>query len=77
MSVKNKAWKKKFATILSNKLLENDLTIIEFADRADIYAPNLYAYLSGEVSPNATTVWKMARALGCTTDELINFDVDE
>ena len=48
------------------------MTQKELADRAGVSQVSIYMYESGETTPKAQVVGKLASALGVSCDELIN-----
>ena len=48
------------------------MTQKELADRAGVSQVSIYMYESGETTPKALVVGKLASALGVSCDELIN-----
>lgn len=57
----------KLRTLRKNK----NLTQKELSYRSGVHRVSIARYEKGKISPNTDTAAKLARALGCTIDELL------
>lgn len=67
-------WRDRFAFILRKKMRNKNMTQRELADAADISEVAVSNYIKGKRTPRADYIVKMANALECSTDELIQFN---
>lgn len=67
-------WKKEFARKLKKKLRNSGITQKEFAQQLGVTDRTVYRYLNQLTLPDYITIRKIARILGCTFEELTNFD---
>ena len=72
-----KEWLQKFSYIMLDKLDEKKLKGYQLANRMGIPTNSFYNNIYGKSVPSAYTVRLMAKNLGCTTDELLMFDMDD
>lgn len=69
----DKVWKQKFSENLVAKMKEAGLNQRKLSDLANLGEPHISDLVNGKARPNAKTILKLRYALGCTTDELIDF----
>ena len=53
------------------------MTTTELAEKTKTTAPSISRYERGKRTPSATTAIKLARALGCTVEELMGEDAPQ
>lgn len=63
----------KFARSFYELLAKSGMTQDDLACETDINSATISRYMNGEVTPSAFNVYKIARALGCSIEDLINF----
>lgn len=66
-------WRKEFGLNLKRKIQESGKTKTDICRHMGIRLSVLSRYMSGEVEPTSSSLSKLADAIGCTSDELINF----
>lgn len=66
-------WRQKFAREIKRRTVPFHITQRELALRAGISEVTLSRYLKCTRSPGGVELIKIARALNCSVDELINF----
>lgn len=66
-------WRKEFSRRLYEKMENNGFTQVTLADRIGVSAMTINKYLHHQALPNSYIASKLAKALGCTTDELISY----
>lgn len=66
-----------FKRNLRKLIQRNGMTVLELSEKSDTLHAQIYNYLnpSKYVSPNATTLERLADALGVTMDELYRGDL--
>jgi len=66
-----------FKRNLRKLIQRNGMTVLELAEKSDTLHVQIYNYLNPKkyVSPNATTLERLANALGVTMDELYRGDL--
>jgi transcriptional regulator with XRE-family HTH domain len=63
--------KQEFGQRLRKKMLEKGMHHAELARRADLPRNNVSTYINGRSFPSEISLNKLAKALGCTADELL------
>lgn len=66
-------WRAEFGRRLRKRVEEQHITQKELSERTDISEAMLAKYRNGKSTPSTYVITKLARALECTTAELINF----
>lgn len=66
-------WLLYFSDCLYDIMQERKISQRELSDLTGLGEGTISKYINGTNIPKATTVVKLAIALGCSTDELINF----
>lgn len=67
-------WNKEFSRRLRCKMRNLEMKQKELCELSDIAQPSMSKYMKGLQIPNSYDLHKIAKALECTTDELIHFD---
>ena len=62
---------------LKSERAQEGLTQKQLAEKCGIGKQTLFQYESGYRFPSVFTLWKIAKALGCYMDELIEGDMEE
>ena len=65
-------WKHSFAERIRLQLHAKRMSQRELADRCGLSQPQLSQYIHGTVIPNGHKIWLIAKALGCTMDDLVD-----
>ena len=68
-----KNWRAEFGRRLLHKLQEENLSVYQMSDMANISYKQLYNYINGLVTPSAYRVRDFERLLGCSPGYLVNF----
>lgn len=66
-------WLLYFSDCLYDIMQERNISQRELSDMTGLAEGTISKYINGTNVPKATTIVKLALALECTTDELINF----
>ena len=69
-------WRKEFARAVRVRMRRKNMTQKELAEEADISEQNMSKYMKCYRTPRPDKIIRIAKALECTTDELIVFDDD-
>ena len=64
-------WKMRFAQRFMRALEEHNLTQRMLSERTGITESNLSLYSNGRAVPSAMTISKLAKAIGCSADDLL------
>ena len=67
-------WLMFFSDSLYELMKERKISQRELAERTGLTERAISKYINGTIIPKATSIVKLAIALDCTTDDLINFD---
>lgn len=67
-------WLMFFSDSLYELMKERKISQRELAERTGLTESAISKYINGTIIPKATSIVKLAIALDCTTDDLINFD---
>lgn len=65
-------WRIEFRSNLRRKLASTDMTQEDLAKVTGISKTTISYYMQGRATPNAYNVFKLAKALGCSIEELYN-----
>lgn len=66
-------WRDSFRMRLYKKLYVSNMSQEELADKVGISTRMISRYMVGKATPSAHTVYRLAKALGCTVSELTDF----
>lgn len=66
--------RKLVAKRISRKLVANNIKKIDLAERTGIPKQTISRYMTGQRKPTYDKIVKIAQALNCTPDDLINID---
>lgn len=66
-------WQKKFAKQIRRKLAANNINQRELSERSGISEVTISRYIKCRRIPRVGEILKLAIALNCSVDELINF----
>ena len=72
--MRDQEWNREFSRRLRCKMNERLIKQKALCELTDISQPSMSKYMKGFQVPNSYELHKIARALECSTDELINFD---
>lgn len=67
-------WKIEFSRRLRVRMRNADIRQKKLCELTDISQPSVSKYMKGKQIPRIDDLHKIAKALDCTTDELIHFD---
>lgn len=68
-------WSNEFASRLKFRMKENGMNQKTLADRIGVSQALISKYITGKAIPNSYQLSKIARVLGCSVSELIDFDI--
>lgn len=66
-------WRQNFSKQIRRKLVANGFDQRELAKRSNLSEVSISRYIQCRRSPKGTDILKIALALNCTVDELVNF----
>ena len=68
-------WKREFSTKLTKKMKEVGMTGRTLSELTGISSIMISKYMNGKSVPSPYTIVKIARVLGCSISELVDFDI--
>lgn len=69
-----KEWRQKFAIRLQNVMLEKGMTESCLCVLSGLEHSSVWRYLHAQITPNVLSVLNLAKALGVSVDELVDFE---
>ena len=67
-------WKEKFSEKLREQMQKQNISKYDLSDKTGFTSMSIYYYMSGKNIPSAFAVARIAKALNCSVNDLMDFE---
>lgn len=69
-------WKRSFGRRLYRRIISQGLTQKELSEKSGLSIITISQYVNGRTTPSFQNVFRLAKVLGCTVNDLVPYDYD-